>query len=469
MNKRFSVREKTIADNLSEFVSASTPDAIPREIQERAKYLILDAIGVAYAASTYEFSAKTFDALHAAFGDGDRDVIGFSKRLTMRDAVLMNGALIHGVDFDDTYTPGYLHASASCLPTALAMAASLRSSGSDFLLAYILGMETAARVAAVAGNRFIQKGFHPTGLCAAFGCAVVAGRLYELTQEQFTMAQGIVLSMASGTREYSTDGAWSKRVHPGWAGVAGITSAALAKGGFVGPRAPYEGPSGLFLTHLGAESGYNLEAATAALGSRWEIAHVAIKPFAVCQLCIAPLDATIALATEDELDPDNVESIEVLVQPHAVKIVCEPVASKRRPNNSYAAQFSVQFAVACALIHKKFGLAELEQYGDARILALAEKVDYRVDPTPTPQHHNSAEVIIKLKNGQKVSHREAINRGGADRPISGDAIVAKFMQNAALAVSREKAQRVVESVLGVDRAQDVRSLSRELSTGIIGR
>lgn len=116
MNEPFPEREVTIAENLSVFVSGSTPDTIPLEIQECAKYLILDAIGVAYAASTYEFSVKTFGALHAAFGDSDIEVIGFSKRLTVRDAVLMNGALIHAVDFDDTYTPGYLHASASAFP-----------------------------------------------------------------------------------------------------------------------------------------------------------------------------------------------------------------------------------------------------------------------------------------------------------------------------------------------------------------
>ena len=111
MNKpeSFTQTTTTISETLSEFVSASTLESIPGAMRERAKYLILDAIGVGYAASTYDFSVKTFDALHAGFGEGDSDVIGFAKRLTLRDAVLMNGALIHGVDFDDTYTPGYLH------------------------------------------------------------------------------------------------------------------------------------------------------------------------------------------------------------------------------------------------------------------------------------------------------------------------------------------------------------------------
>src|SRR5262245_28700299 len=105
-----------ISDSFSRFASSTSLGQIPAEVRELAKHLILDGIGVALAASTYDFSQKTFDALHSAFGEGDGDVIGFSRRLSMRDAMLMNGALVHGLDYDDTYTPGLLHSTASALP-----------------------------------------------------------------------------------------------------------------------------------------------------------------------------------------------------------------------------------------------------------------------------------------------------------------------------------------------------------------
>ena len=227
-----------IAQTLSEFVSGNTFDSIPREVRERAKYLILDGVGIGYAASTYEFATKTFKAL-GSLGDGESEVIGFQKRLTLRDAVLMNGVLIHGLDFDDTHLAGVVHATSGCFPCALGMSAFLGKSGADLLTAYILGMEATARIGAVVKGELNQIGFHPTGVIVAFGTALIAGWLYGLTAEQLTMAQGIVLSMASGAREYSTDGAWSKRLHPGWAGAAGITAATLAKEGFIGPPTPY--------------------------------------------------------------------------------------------------------------------------------------------------------------------------------------------------------------------------------------
>ncbi len=121
-----------IAEELSEFVSTTDYDALPEVVRERAKYLMLDAIGIAFASSTYRFAKTTFQAL-APFGKGDSTVIGFAQKLTIRDAALMNGVLIHGLDFDDTYLPGLLHATSGCFPSALATAAELEKDGRDLL------------------------------------------------------------------------------------------------------------------------------------------------------------------------------------------------------------------------------------------------------------------------------------------------------------------------------------------------
>src|SRR5262249_5608964 len=160
----------------------------------------------------YDFAQVALEAL-LRFGTGSSVAIGFADRLSIRDAVLLNGVLIHGIDYDDTHLVSVVHPTSSCLPTAL-VAADLDLSGRDLLLAYILGVEVAARIGAVAKGELNQSGFHPTGLVAAFGTAVAAGKLYGLDARQMADAQGIVLSMASGTREYSTEGAWTKRLHP---------------------------------------------------------------------------------------------------------------------------------------------------------------------------------------------------------------------------------------------------------------
>ena len=42
-----------------------------------------------------------------------RSVIGFPARLPLRDAVLVNAVLVHGLDYDDTHVPGIIHATSS--------------------------------------------------------------------------------------------------------------------------------------------------------------------------------------------------------------------------------------------------------------------------------------------------------------------------------------------------------------------
>src|SRR6202008_4137027 len=149
--------------------------------------------------------------------------------------------------------------------------------------AYAAGIESAIRLAAVGSGPFHQVGFHPTGMIGIFGCTLAAGTLMGLTPQALTMAQGIALSMAAGSLEFLEDGAWTKRMHPGWGAQSGITAAALARQGFVGPSRAYEGRFGLFKAYL--QAGIEAERwprSTAGLGDLWEVMAVAVKPLPAC-------------------------------------------------------------------------------------------------------------------------------------------------------------------------------------------
>src|SRR5690606_9812827 len=106
---------------------------------------------------------------------------------------------------------------------ALGMGDDLGASGHDLVTAYIAGMEVATRLGSVAKGGFHQTGFHPTGLIGIFAATLIAGRMRDLTEDQLASAQGIALSLASGSLEFLQDGAWTKRIHPGIAGAQGIT------------------------------------------------------------------------------------------------------------------------------------------------------------------------------------------------------------------------------------------------------
>lgn len=461
-----------ISTRLARFGTALQLSDVPVSVRERAKHLMLDAVGIAYASHGYPYESVSLRALQA-FGAGPGCVIGHGRVLGMRDAALMNGILIHGLDYDDTHSRGVIHATTSILPCALAVADNDQSAGADLLAAYIVGMEVATRVSAVAQGGFHQVGFHPTGLAGAFGCTLAVARLRGLDIERATMAQGIALSMASGSLEFLEDGAWTKRMHPGWAAVAGITAATLAEHGFTGPRRAYEGRFGLYSSHLGAQMAQaNLALATEALGESWQIDEVAIKPIPACHFTHAAADAAMALHRQLGGLADHfragpaaaIARVWVLVPQQVISVVCEPVANKRRPANSYDAQFSIPYIVATALIKGCFTLNELEDdaLADEQVLALAAKVEYETDPASTFPRHYTGEVIVELADGRVLRHREAVNRGNTDRPLTNEEIVAKFTDNASRTLSRHHADRVREAILALDR-RPVASLAAVLA------
>jgi 2-methylcitrate dehydratase PrpD len=456
----------TIAENLGRFMAGLTLDRVPESVAARARFLILDAVGIAFASGRFDFARRTLAGLHMlAEVGGDSMVIGFPDRLPFRDAAIANGVLVHGLDFDDTHLGGVVHATASLLPTILAVGARLRCSGAAALAAYIGGVEAMARLGAVAKGGFHQVGFHPTGLVGAFACALAAGKLMGLDEKQLAMAQGIVLSTASGTLEFLEDGAWNKRLHPGWAAAAGITAASLAQHGFVGATKVYEGRFGLYASHLQERfASDDLGLATAALGERWELMEVAVKPLPACHFTHACADAAIALKRDYGIAPAAVRRIRALVPAETVKTVCEPEASKRRPANAYDAQFSIPFIVASALRYGRFGLAELgdEALADPATLALADRVEYEIDPASEFPRFYSGELIVDRTDGVVLRHREARNRGSSDRPLSESDILVKFAGNCRGTTAEPRVGRLVDQLLSLHQATDLGEVAAQL-------
>ena len=444
-----------MSERLADFTLGLALDAVPAPVATRAKHLILDAIGCGFAARREEFAGKIARSVVRLAGPGPRGVIGLKERLPLRDAALVNGMLLHGLDYDDTHAAGIIHLTVSVFPAALGTAAQANASGAQLLAAYIAGVEAGARIASVAKGGFHQVGHHPTGLVGAFASALAAGQLLKLSHDRLVGAQGIALSFASGNLQFLEDGSWTKRLHPGWAAVCGITAASLAQDDIPSPREAYEGRFGLYRSHLPPAllEACDFSLGTAGLGRTWELENVAVKPFPACHLLHGCADAAIALHREG-VDVQRVRSIRAFVPEGAIKAVCEPVAAKRRPKSDYDAKFSVPYAVASGLTRGKLGLAEFlpEAYTEPRIEKLMDKVEYVVDTASTFPKHYTGEVEVTLDDGRKLRHREAVNRGNPERPLTNAEIEAKFFENCSLTLSKSAARRIRDDVLNMERS-----------------
>jgi 2-methylcitrate dehydratase PrpD len=441
------------ARGLAEFVAGMQLSDVPRPVRERAVQLMLDAVGVGLAAGRYPFAERTLAGAKALGGEGASTVIGHRERLQLRDAALVNGVLLHGLDFDDSHLDAIIHPTVTCLPAAFGVGEAQRSSGADMLAAYIAGMESAIRIGASVKGGFHHVGFHATGVISHFAAALVAGRLMGLDADALTRAQGIAASTAGGVQVFLEEGAWTKRLHPGWGTVAGITAATLAKNGFFGPSRAYEGRFGLFETHLqGYAAEVDVGRITDGLGSLWELPHTSIKPYPICHFIHGAAEAAIRLHDKLRPTPENLAEICVRIPKDTLPIVAEPVAIKTAPANDYDAKFSAQYVAATCLLKGRIGLAELEPEArnDPIVRALARRVTVAADPEANYPKYMSGGVTLVTADGKRHDAYVPINNGSGERALDGDGIAEKFFAPAELAVPHAKAVRIRDAILSLE-------------------
>lgn len=425
---------------------------VPAAVRERARLHILDAVGLGFASHAYDYAARSIAGIEAMGARGDCTVLGLGRGFEARDAALLNGVLVHGLDFDDTHLASIIHPTTTALPAALAVGEQVDASGEELLTAFLVGAETGIRIGAAVDGGLHHVGYHATGLVSHFASAVTAGRLLGLREDQIVAAQGIAGSTASGIQVFLEEGAWTKRFHPGWGAVAGITAARLAQHGFKGPSRPYEGRFGLFETHLQHHAGeVKAGALTEGLGELWRFGETALKPYPVCHFIHGCADAAIEL--HGEIAGAEIVAVKALLPQPTLHIVAEPAEQKARPTTDYEGKFSAQFVVATCLLKGAFGMADLrpEAFADPQIQALTAKVKCEADPASAFPAYFSGGVEVTLGDGRVLQRHVRINSGAGERAMTADQVVKKFMGSATLTLSAAQAERVCEAVLSLEQ------------------
>lgn len=456
--------QETASRTIAEFAVGLSLSDIPEPVRERAKLHVLDALGLGLASNSYDYGKSAVAGVSGMARAGTCSVLGRSERLDMRDAALVNGILIHGLDFDDTHLASIVHPTCTSLPAALALGEVLDASGEELLTAVLAGAETAIRIGAAVTGGFHHVGYHATGIVAHFASAVTAGRLLGLDAEQIAAAQGITGSTAAGIQVFLEEGAWTKRFHPGWGAVAGITAAYLAQQGFKGPSRPYEGKFGLFETHLhDGMDGADVSALTDGLGEDWQFGDTALKPYPVCHFIHGCADAAIEL--HREIAGAEISDVQAFLPEPTLPVVAEPTAAKAHPATDYEAKFSAPFVVAACLLNGRFGLPDLlpGAIADPKVQALSGRVTCHADPQTAFPAFFSGGVSVRLRDGRTVTRHVRVNSGAGERAMDADAVTAKFMASATMSIPASQAERVCGAVLNLERvrAMELAALLRQ--------
>src|SRR5712691_7441145 len=412
----------TLSEQLSDAVQNARN--VPREMVEK---LLIDVAGLCVAARRTDYVRASLAGWEAS---GSCTAIGHSRTLDAAGAAFVNGTAAHGEDFDDSFEGGPVHAGAVVVPAVLAVAERERLSGRDALLGIAVGVEVMCRASLVAPKLIHKAGFHPTAVLGAMGAAASAATALRFSKNQFVNALGIAGSMAAGIIEYLAEGAWTKRMHPGWAAQSGIRAADLARAGFVGPRAVFEGAHGVYYG-FARTSGGDWAKLLDGFGSQWLAASIAFKPYACGTMTQPYVDCARRLAKK--IDVENIKEIICEAAEGTVHRLWEPLAAKQRPPNDYAAKFSQPYCIAAGFVLGHAGLDAFtgERVRDERLRGLAAKVRYQIDPDNPYPDEFTGHVRAKLRDGSVVEERQPHLRGGIHEPLTRADVEEKFRLNCA--------------------------------------
>jgi len=418
----------SVAEMLAERIVALKPGALADVTIRKCEDLLIDVVGLCITARNEDYIAS---ALGGCDDDGACTAIGHRRTLTAAGAAFVNGTAAHGEDFDDTFEGGPVHAGAVVLPAVLAACERHNPDGRMALIGIAVGTEVLCRLSLVVPKAVHKAGFHPTAIFGAMGAAAGVGAALGLSAKEIVDALGVAGSMAGGIIEYLAEGAWTKRLHAGWAAQSGLRAALLARSGFVGPRTVFEGTHGLFHGFAHTTQG-DYDALVGDFGSRWVTDTLAFKPYPCGTMAQPYIDCARRFRARG-VKPEDVAEIVCEVAEGTVHRLWEPLADKQHPPNGYAAKFAVPYLLAAGFVHGGVGLGAFTESAirDPRVLALASKVKYVIDPQNPYPNNFTGHIRATMKDGSVIEERQPYLRGGAQGPLARQDIIDKFRLNAA--------------------------------------
>ena len=451
-----------ITRRISEFAAGISFDAVPTEVIERTGMLLMDSVAIALRAHHDAESTPGLvrAAVRLGLDGGTCVAIGDSRGYTPQGAALVNGTLIHSLDFDDTHARSSLHISAPIVPAALAAAEMAGVDGQQLVPAIIAGYEIQTRLSMALGpTDHYDRGFHPTATCGVFGAAAAAGKVFGLDADGMALAFGIALSQSAGSMQFLVDGAWTKRFHVGHAAMCGLMAATLADEGFRGPADPFEGKAGFF--HAYAPDP-DPKKAIEGLGEGWETMETAIKPYPGCRYSHAAMDALIDLRAANDIKPEDVTSVEIGLPKTGWKIIGDTEEAKHAPSGIVDGQFSMPF---CAAVTLREGGMAWDDYArhidDEKTLELCRRVHTLTDPRAEAEFPNNMSAVARVKTTKgDYEAFVAVPKGEPGNFLSPAELRAKFDGLVGPYLPPDQLNELASRLLAIHKEDDINEVLR---------
>ena len=311
---------ETLTLAVARYAVGTTYAALPSEVQERAKQVVLDEVACAYFGR--RSLAGDLGARYAAQcgGPAEARIYATGQRVSAPNAALANGGAGHGEEVDGAHVVGG-HPGATIVHAAMAMAERQRATGAELLNAVVLGYDVGTRVVEACGRLFGMK--NRFGLNSDFlytiGGTVAAGRLLGLDADRLCHAMALCTFQANALCAfYAEDRHISKSFCNGQFAFAAVSAALMAAAGLEGHRDILGAPYGV-LHAWGAEG--RRDAIVEGLGERHTIMSANFKMLNAGYPIHAPVEAALTLIAEHAIAPGEIEAITVGMPTNAMKVV----------------------------------------------------------------------------------------------------------------------------------------------------
>jgi len=464
--------QKSISRQISEFAVNLKYKDLPENVVHEVKRYLYDSVGCAYGA----YHTKDVNIIRNIYkkmkGAKESTVIGFGDKLPAVNTTLINSLMIRALDFNDIYWKEDPSHPSDIIPAALSVGELVGASMKEVITAIVLAYEFEQRLCEFAVPGIRERRWHHATL-TQFVSPIVAGYLLRLTVAQMVNAIGI-----SGSHSHTigcpTAGKLTmmKNAVDPMAVQAGVFAALMAKEGYTGTEAVFEGKEGFMDCFLGwnvkdqkveavqmkgreglGEWKWDLDKLIGNLGQNYKILECSMKAFPTEALTHTHISATLKVVTNNNITYDQIESVTITTIARACDILFDP--HKYRPESRETADHSLPYCIAAALVDHKITTASFseEKLKDPRIWEVIDKIKgeaseefEKMFPAKQP-----SKVIVRTKDGQEFSEYLEYPKGDPREPMTMEDLENKFNALSEGLLSKRKQKSVRNMIFRAEK------------------
>ncbi|HAB51422.1 MAG: 2-methylcitrate dehydratase [Ignavibacteria bacterium RIFOXYB2_FULL_35_12] len=463
---------KSISRQISEFAVNLKYKDLPENVVHEVKRYLYDSIGCAYGA----YQTKDVNIIRNIYkkmkGAKESTVIGFGDKLPAVNTTLINSLMIRALDFNDIFWKEDPSHPSDIIPAALSVGELVGASMKDVITAIVLAYEFEQRLCEFAVPGIRERRWHHATL-TQFVSPIVAGYLLGLSVDQMVNAIGI-----SGSHSHTigcpTAGKLTmmKNTVDPMAVQAGVLAALMAKEGYTGTEAIFEGKEGFMDCFLGwnvkdqkveplpmkgreglGEWKWDLDKLLGNLGQNYKILECSMKAFPTEALTHTHISATLKAVTSNDISYDQIESVTVTTIARACDILFDP--HKYRPESRETADHSLPYCIAAALVDHKITTSSFseEKLKDQRIWEVIDKIKgeaseefEKMFPAKQP-----SKVVVKTKDGREFLEYLEFPKGDPREPMTIEDLENKFNALSDGLLSKRKQKSVRDMIFKVEK------------------